>query len=113
MLELVGPKTLKDSLKLLERGGICCHTGILGGLESMSGFDPIKDVPNGCYLAGFFSNYPTQVDINSIYTFVVEHDIEPFVARAFPFDQLPDAISYQDAGGFQGKIVVTLEAELA
>ena len=29
-----------------------------------------------------------------------------------PFDQLPDAIAYQDAGGFQGKIVVTLEAEL-
>ena len=84
----------------------------LGGLESMSGFDPIKDVPNGRYLTGFFSNYPTQEDMSSIYTFVVEHGIEPIVARAFPFDQLPDAIAYQDAGGFQGKIVVTLGAEL-
>lgn len=112
VLELVGPKTLKDSLKLLKPGGICCHTGILGGLESISGFDPIKDVPNGRYLTGFFSNYPTQEDMSSIYTFVVEHGIEPIVARAFPFDQLPDAITYQDAGGFQGKIVVTLEAEL-
>lgn len=112
VFELVGPKTLKDSLKLLKPGGICCHTGILGGLESMSGFDPIKDVPNGRYLTGFFSNYPTQEDMNSIYTFVVEHGIEPIVARAFPFDQLPDAIAHQDAGGFQGKIVVTLGAEL-
>lgn len=84
----------------------------LRGLESMSGFDPIKDVPNGRYLTGFFSNYPTQEDMSSIYTFVVEHGIEPIVARAFPFDQLPDAIAYQDAGGFQGKIVVTLGAEL-
>ena len=113
VLELVGPKTLKDSLKLLEPGGICCHTGILGGLEAMSDFDPIKDVPNGCYLTGFFSNYPTQKDMTSIYTFVVEHGIEPFVARVFPFDQLPNAIAYQDTGGFQGKIVVTLGAELA
>lgn len=113
VLELVGPKTLKDSLKLLKPGGICCHTGILGGLESMSGFDPIKDVPNGRYLTGFFSNYPTQEDMSSIYTFVVEHGIKPIVARAFPFDQLPDAIAYQDAGGFQGKIVVTPGTELA
>lgn len=112
VLELVGPKALKDSLKLLKPGGICCHTGILGGLESMSDFDPIKDVPNGRYLTGFFSNYPTQEDMSSIYTFVVEHGIKPIVARAFPFDQLPDAIAYQDAGGFQGKIVVTLGTEL-
>ena len=113
VLELVGPKTLKDSLKLLAPGGICCHTGILGGLESVSDFDPIKDVPNGRYLTGFFSNYPTQEDMTSIYSFVVEHGVEPLVARTFPFDQLPDAIAYQDAGGFQGKIVVTVEAGLA
>lgn len=111
VLELVGPKTLKDSLKLLEPGGICCQTGILGGAESMSSFDPIKDVPNGCYLTGFLSNYPTQEDMTSIYTFVVERGVKPIVARTFPFDQLPDAIACQDAGGFQGKIVVTLGAE--
>lgn len=113
VLELVGPKTLRDSLKLLEPGGICCHTGILGGFERMPGFDPIKDVPNGCYLTGFFSNYPTQEDMTSIYTFVAEHDIEPIVARTFPLDQLSDAIACQDAGGFQGKNVVVSGAELA
>lgn len=113
VLELVGSKTLKDSLKLLEPGGICCQTGILGGIESMSGFDPIKDVPNGRYLTGFFSNYPTQEDMSSIYTFVVAHGVEPLVARTFPFDQLADAIACQDTGGFQGKIVVALGARPA
>ncbi len=60
VLELIGPKTLRNSPKLLSPGGICCHTGILGGLESLSGFDPITAIPNGCYLTGFYSNYPTQ-----------------------------------------------------
>lgn len=109
VLELVGAKTLRDSLKLLEPGGICCHTGILGGLESLSGFDPIKDIPNGRYLTGFFSNYPTQEDMTAIYEFVAEHSIEPFISRVFDFDELPEAIAFQDEGGFQGKIVVVRE----
>lgn len=109
VLELIGPKTLADSLRLLAPGGICCHTGILGGLETLDGFDPIKSIPNGCYLAGFFSNYPTQDAMTAIYSFIVEHEIEPFVARVFPFSELLDAVALQDAGGFQGKIVVVNE----
>ncbi|MDO4503418.1 MAG: zinc-binding dehydrogenase [Coriobacteriia bacterium] len=109
VLELVGAKTLRDSLKILEPGGICCHTGILGGLESLDGFDPIKDVPNGRYLTGFFSNYPTQDDMSRIYEFVVEHGVEPVIAKVFDFDDLPAAIAFQDEGGFQGKIVVLSE----
>lgn len=109
VLELVGARTLRDSLRLLEPGGVCCHTGILGGLESLNGFDPIKDVPNGRYLTGFFSNYPTQEDMTAIYGFVAENGIEPFVSRVFDFDDLPEAIAFQDEGGFQGKIVVADE----
>lgn len=56
-LELVGPSTLKDTLTAVEKGGVVCSTGILGGVFTLSGFDPIKDIPNGVYLTGFFSNY--------------------------------------------------------
>ena len=38
------------------------QTGILGGVYALNGFDLIKDIPNGVYLTGFFSNYPTQQD---------------------------------------------------
>ena len=109
VLELIGPKTLRDSLELLSPGGICCHTGILGGLESLSGFDPITAIPNGCYLTGFYSNYPTQETMSTIYDSVVEHDIEPFIARVFSLDDLTDALAYQDNGSYQGKIVVVNE----
>ena len=48
-LELVGPRTLRDTLGCMERGGVVCSTGILGGVSALDGFDPIKDIPNGVY----------------------------------------------------------------
>lgn len=109
ILELVGPKTLRESLRLLNDGGTCCDTGILGGMEVLDGFDPIKSIPNGCYLTSFFSNYPDQQTMTSIYEFVAKHGIRPLIAATFDFDHLLDAVAMQDRGGFQGKIVVTNE----
>lgn len=45
VLELVGPKTLRDSLQCAEEGGLVCSTGILGGEFTLDGFDPIKEIP--------------------------------------------------------------------
>lgn len=109
VLELIGPRTLRDSLRLLLPGGICCDTGILGGAEALNGFDPIKEIPNGSYLTGFFSNYPDQKTMSDIYAFVAEHHIQPFIAQTFDFDRLLDAVALQDEGGFQGKLVITNE----
>jgi len=106
-LELIGPKTLQDTLFCLWRGGICCDTGILGGVFTLDRFDPIKGIPNGCYLTGFFSNYPTQKVMDELFEFVATHELEPYVAEVFPFDCLPEALTLQDTGGFQGKIVMT------
>ena len=109
VLELSGPATLPDSLRCLAHGGICCDTGILGGRFTLDGFDPIKGIPNGCYLTGFFSNFPTQEVMDDIFTFVSQKGIEPFIAQVFDFDHLIDALALQDEGGFQGKIVVVNE----
>ncbi len=52
-LELVGPKTLSDTLQCIEKGRIVCSTGILGGIYALNGFDPIKMIPkNTRYLGG-------------------------------------------------------------
>ena len=64
-LDLVGPRFLKDTLTAVEKGGIVCSTGILGGMFVLNGFDPIKDIPNGVYLTGFFSNYKVIPQIQS------------------------------------------------
>lgn len=108
-LELVGPKTLRDTMCCLQPGGICCDTGILGGVFTLDRFDPIKEIPNGRYLTGFFSNYPTQETMDEVFKFVATHGIEPHIAKVFDFDRLVDALAMQDGGSFQGKIVVTNE----
>ena len=108
-LELIGPKTLTDTLGCLRRGGICCDTGILGGTFALNDFDPIEGIPNGRYLTGFFSNYPTQEAMDDLFAFIASHGLKPYVAASFTFDRLPEALALQDRGGFQGKIVVTFD----
>ncbi len=108
VLELVGPKTLKDSLRLVKDGGIVCHTGILGGVFTLNGFDPIKDIPNGVYLTGFYSNYPTQTIMNEIFNFIAEHRLKPCVGKTFNFEEISQACLALDNGSVNGKIVVNV-----
>ena len=109
VLELVGPKTLCDTLSIVEKGGIVCSTGILGGVFSLNNFDPIKDIPNGVYLTGFFSNYPTQKTIDDIFSFINRHNLSPYIGKIFDFNNIQQACKSLDYGEVNGKIVVRME----
>ena len=108
-LELVGAKTLRHTLRIMSRGGIVCHTGLLGGVYTLDGFDPIKEIPNGVYLTGFFSNYPTQQTVDEIFAFLNEHKLEPCFGECFDFEHIKDACIALDSGKVNGKIVVKVE----
>ena len=105
-LDLIGPRNLKDTLSTVEKGGIVCQTGLLGGVYALNGFDPIKDIPNGVYLTGFFSNYPTQQIMDEIFTFLNEKKLVPASGKVFGFDEIREAIIAQDEGKVNGKIVI-------
>lgn len=105
-LELVGPKTLRDTLRCVEKGGIVCNTGILGGVYTLNGFDPIKEIPNGVYLTGFFSNFPTQRTIEDIFSFIDRHHIKPAIGAVYSFQNIANALSDMDNHKADGKIVV-------
>lgn len=105
-LDLVGPRYLKDTLTAVEKDGIVCQTGLLGGVYALNGFDPIKDIPNGVYLTGFFSNYPTQQIMDEIFAFLKEKQLTPTVGNVFDFAQIREAVAAQDEGKVNGKIVV-------
>lgn len=66
-MELIDPKTLSDTLRCVGKGGIVCDTDILGGVYTLNGFDPIKEIPNSVYLIRFFPNFPTQRTIENIF----------------------------------------------
>ena len=105
-LDLIGPRNLKDTLTAVEKGGIVCQTGILGGVYALNGFDPIKDIPNGVYLTGFFSNYPTQQIMDEIFAFLNKKNLVPVCGQVYNFENIRDAVAAQDEGKVNGKIVV-------
>ena len=105
-LELVGAKTLYDTLRCVEKGGVVCQTGILGGIYALNGFDPIKFIPNGVYLTGFYSNAPTQEVINRIFSFIREHNLRPCAGVEFDFSEIKEACVALDSGKVNGKIIV-------
>lgn len=107
-LDLIGPRSLKDTLTAVEKGGIVCQTGILGGIYALNGFDPIKDIPNGVYLTGFFSNYPDQQVIDDIFSFLNEKKLMPVKGKVFDFENIHEALTAQDEGSVNGKIVIVL-----
>lgn len=105
-LDLIGPRNLKDTLTTVEKGGVVCQTGLLGGVYALNGFDPIKDIPNGVYLTGFFSNYPTQQIMDEIFAFLNEKKLVPVSGKVFGFDEIREAIIAQDEGKVNGKIII-------
>ncbi len=108
-LDLVGPKNILDTLTAVDKGAIVCQTGILGGVYSLNGFDPIKDIPNGVYLTGFYSNYPTQDIVDEMFEFINKHQLRPCYGSAYKFKDIREAMMMQESGKAGGKIVVVVE----
>lgn len=108
IFELIGAATLRESLKLAAYHGIVCSTGMLGKKGALDNFDPIKDIPNGVYLTGFFSNYPTQQAIDGIFNLIREHNLHPVIAKIFPLNEIAEAHRFAESNEANGKIVITL-----
>ena len=108
VLELIGPKTLRDSLRCVNKGGIVCQTGLLGGVYTLDDFDPIKEIPNGVYLTGFFSNYPTQKVIDEMFEFFNKHHLNPSLGAVYQFANIREALMDIDQHKVDGKVVIVL-----
>ena len=106
MLELVGIKTLYDSLRTVTEPGYVCHTGNLGFVFTASDFNPIKDIPNGVYLTSFYSNYPTQAVIDDLFRLIRRSGIRPLYSKVFGMDEIATAHKLLETGGAGGKIIL-------
>ncbi|WP_296876046.1 zinc-binding dehydrogenase, partial [Thomasclavelia sp.] len=109
VLELIGCKTLKESMSLVKKHGIVCHTGVLGGQYAFNHFDPIKDIPNGVYLSSFYSNFPTQQLIDEMFAFINENKIEPVIGKVYDFNQIGEAHQNMEEHKVIGKSVVLIK----
>ena len=109
VLDLIGAATAKDSLKVLNFGGIVCSTGTLGGKFRVD-INPINDIPNGCYLTGFYSNYPTQEVVDTLFAFIDEQKITPKNGKTYQFEDVKTYSKDLEDGTTGGKGVVLVGA---
>lgn len=108
VLELIGASTLPESLRLTALHGIVCHTGLLGGVFALTKFDPIKEIPSGVYLTGFYSNFPSQSNITAMMELIRKGTLRPIIARHYTLDHISEAHLLAEQRGQIGKIVVTV-----
>lgn len=67
VLELVGPRSIKDSIKHVNRFGIVCSAGQLGEQWYLEDFDPIMELKNDIYLTTFYSGLVDSSRLNEMF----------------------------------------------
>jgi NADPH:quinone reductase-like Zn-dependent oxidoreductase len=108
VLDLVGCRSLRDTMRLVRENGIVCSTGILGGVYALQWFNPIQDNPNGAYLTSFHSNTPDKKSMHEIFAFLQRSGSHPVIGAVYSFERIRDAVMAQDYGHVNGKIVVMM-----
>ena len=106
ILELIGPKTIKDSQAHLREGGILCSAGQLGGQWYLEEFDPIMELMNNVYLTTFYSGNVSAGKMNEMFSFIESNHIDVKPERLFTLDQVPEAHRWMEESHSFGKCVV-------
>lgn len=106
ILELVGPKTLRDSLSRLAVNGIVSCTGELGGVWALKEFDPIPEIPNNAYLTSFSSGDVKLSWIQDMLNLIEEKHVDVSPTKVYKLSEVDAAHAYLESGQSIGKVVV-------
>ncbi len=110
VLELIGTRTLLDSLKCAGPGGIVCMTGILGNAWTLNEFTPMGDIPHTVRLTvymGEAKNLSAEL-LQEFVDGVTNGKNKIKIDRTFTIDEIVDAHCYMEANLASGKLVVLL-----
>jgi len=111
VLDLIGPPTLKDSLRSCRDGGRVCMTGMLSGQWVWNSFEPFTDIPNGVFLTSYSggSMDVTEEALQQFVTDVEDGKVPASVDRTFKLDEIVEAHKYMEADKAKGKVVVVVD----
>jgi NADPH:quinone reductase len=112
MLELIGPPTLRDSLRAVRPRGIVCHTGLLGNVWVLEHFEPLEDIPSTVrlttYHSGTTSAERSTATLQAIVDGVEAGAYRPSVERVFLFGEIVEAHRVMEENRASGKLVVVV-----
>lgn len=108
VLELIGTRTLKDSLKCIAAKGIVCMTGILGNEWTMKEFTPMGDIPSLGKLTVYMGD-SENLSKELLQEFIDEvklGNIKLNIDREFKLSQVAEAHQFMEENKAKGKIIV-------
>ena len=110
VLELIGTRTLKDSLKCIGKRGIVCMTGILGNEWTMPDFTPMGDISSTGRLTVYMSDADklSEERLQEFIDAVAAGKIQLKIDRTFQLEEVPEAHQYMEDNKAKGKLVVVL-----
>jgi len=114
VLDLVGTRTVLDSLRMAKRRGRVCVAGFLGHAGPIAQFDPIAHLPSGRHLSFFGSafvygtpDYPlSDIPFQQIIALAESGVLNAEPARIFDLADVIEAHRHLDAETAGGKMVV-------
>ncbi|MFD1671664.1 zinc-binding dehydrogenase [Agrilactobacillus yilanensis] len=106
IFELIGPATLRDTLKHIKERGIVCSTGELGHQWTLDQFDPIMDLPRNSYLTAFSSGDVTSEKLNDLFAYIQKYQIRLKPAKIFKLEDIQQAHLYLESQHSFGKVVI-------
>src|SRR6516165_6370308 len=116
VFDLVGNSVLRDSLRIVRARGRVCQLGFLGGLEPVTDFNPIADMPSGVQ----FSFYGSAFVLGTSKFPLAEIPLAEMIgkaeaglyrakpARIFGFDDIVEAHTVMESGLAGGKMTVSV-----
>jgi NADPH2:quinone reductase len=108
VIELIGTRTLKDSLKCIAPKGMVCMTGILGNEWTMKDFTPMGDIPSLGRLTVYMgesknlSKELLQEFIDKVEKGIVKLNID----TVFQLSEVAKAHQYMEDNKAKGKVIV-------
>jgi NADPH:quinone reductase-like Zn-dependent oxidoreductase len=113
VLDLVGNRVLRDSLRAVRPSGRLCQAGFLGGLEPVERFQPVADLPSTVQLSFFGSfelgteRFPVSaIPFQAIVEKVEAGSYRARPSRVFAFDEVAEAHRLVERNEAGGKLVV-------
>jgi len=110
VLELVGTRTLKDSLQCIAPKGMVCMTGILGNEWTMDGFSPMGDIPSLGRLTVYMGE-ARNLSEEQLQEFIDEVErgaLRLNIDRVFHLNEVAEAHQYMEDNKARGKLVVLI-----
>lgn len=107
VFELVGVRTLIDSLRCVRPGGIVCIAGSVGNKWELENFEPTASIPASVCLTSFASSVGAfmETPLDEIAEQMVDGTMK-IPIRTFYLDEIVDAHRYMEDNNAEGKIVI-------